>query len=239
MPVTLRQIKMRTAVSGTLGCARQTLPLMERFLLPLQLCFLLYLCGFLTTSSHHHVTNTDTLGFTELLLGLSQMLLLVLPYAEGFAPSARISSLKTCGSDYLHENMLEVQPRYSITGCSLVLLCGTVMMVIQGGRPPLALQDSCSFSLIPDHQMSSHLPDLCSPFPPPPAICVFLLFSFSFLWLLLRIFPSAAHRESLSARFMGHLWCTGEVLTACIQIQIFFIRASTGIGTKTGKSLDT
>ena len=182
---------------------------MERFLLPLQLCFLLYLCGFPATSSHHHVTNTDTLGFTELLLGLSQMLLLVLPCAEGFAPSARISSLKTCRSDYLHENMLGVQPRYSITGYSLVLLCGTVLWWWSRVDDLLWPFRTLPVSLLSQIIRCLHTCLICVVHFPHPQPFVFF-FSFllvSFLWLLLRIFPSAAHRASLSARFMGHFWC--------------------------------
>lgn len=143
-----------------------------------------------------------------------------------------MSSLKTCRSDYLPANMLELQLRYSISKCNLVLPCGIVMTAIWGRRPPLVLQDSVAVSLSSQIIRSLHICLICAVhFLPNPQPFVFFFFFllFSLLWLHLRLSLSLCFSQGIGVSTFYDI--TGEVLQPASNLD-FLVSARRGIGTK-------
>lgn len=161
----------------------------------------------------------DSLGFTELLLGHYQMLLLVLNCSRSWLhlpefllwkPAGQIIYMKTC-QDYNWDIQYGI-----ITWCCSI---ASSVIAIQAGWPPLVLQDCTPVSLLSQFIRCLHTCLVLQSILSWPFVCVFLFFFFVLLWLWVCLFP-AVHRGSLSTEFWCHLRCHRWNLIACIQIQV-------------------
>ena len=183
----------------------------------------------------------DSLGFTELLLGHYQMLLLVLNCSRSWLhlpefllwkPAGQIIYMKTC-QNYNWDIQYGI-----ITGCCSI---ASSVIAIQAGWPPLVLQDCTPVSLLSQFIRCLHtclvLQSIVSwPF-------VFLFFFFFFFFFC----PSLALGLSLSHCSQGIIvnrvlvpFTVSQVKSPSLHPDLSpFIHTYLGIGTKIVKSLDT